>query len=347
MTRSGTGKKKDKGPELPSISWSDNNRALSFALITEVEKEENRVVFLGKRKGGKTSGDSKAKAGKRIAAAIIPDLYAINPTNATKRCLDHWDALVKKYKDHAKRLRKTGEGVQHDDEEIPVPEDQEKDEYLDSYVGPGGPDETTTDRVRNIWEEIIQEFPVFPRLHALLAARANITPPQLTTGVGPAGRTVLHLQLQESDDSETVHPRPSASGSFAFTPDSQPSTPLASTSYGNTTLPASSTSVSNAIAKARANQSRPQKRSVEDRLFDMHSDTLRVSKKAKQEALLQSRRDLAFKERDQLIRLTEAGLISPNSAKVKLQAIDASANSTLLDSSPPSSPTRQGSSRDN
>ncbi|KAJ3764890.1 hypothetical protein FB446DRAFT_656027, partial [Lentinula raphanica] len=171
MAKGGAGKKKDKGPELPAIAWSDNQHYLSFALLTEVEKDENRVVFLGKGKGGhylqKTSGDSKSKAGKRIAAVIIPESHAINPTNASKRCVDHWNLLVKKYKEHAKRLRKTGEGVRNDDEEIPIADDQEKDEYLDSYVGPQGPDETTSDRIRNIWEDIINEFPLFPRLHTL------------------------------------------------------------------------------------------------------------------------------------------------------------------------------------
>ncbi|KAJ3831633.1 hypothetical protein F5878DRAFT_647469 [Lentinula raphanica] len=242
----------------------------------QIEKEENHVVFLGKRKGGKTSGDTKEKAGKHIAAIIIPDAYAI-----IEMCI-----LVKKYKDLEKRLCKTGEGVCNDDEEIMVLDDQDKDEYLDRYVGSQGLDETTTDKICNIWEEIIDEFPPFPCLHALLAAHANITPPQLTTGVGPAGSTVLHLQVQDPppvsakkpdtddhpnspsspadnfvlDNPEVIPPRPSTFGSFALALDtSAPSTPLAPILSGAAPQVASSTSVSNAIAKARSNQSRPQK----------------------------------------------------------------------------------------
>lgn len=63
-------------------------------------------------------------------------------------------SLVKKYKEHAKRLRKTGEGVKDDDEdedEETQTQSQETDEFLDSYVGPGGPDQTTSQRIRNIW----------------------------------------------------------------------------------------------------------------------------------------------------------------------------------------------------
>ncbi|KAJ3746988.1 hypothetical protein EV360DRAFT_57133 [Lentinula raphanica] len=287
MAKGGAGKKKDKGPELPAIAWSDNQHYLSFALLTEVEKDENR-------------------AGKCIAAVIIPKSHAINPTNASKRCVDHWNLyrmifasiesdlmisfirLVKKYKEHAKRLRKTGEGVRNDDEEIPIADDQEKDKYLDSYVGPQGPDETMPDRIRNIWEDIINKFPLFPRLHTLLAARANITPPQLTTGVGPSGRTVLHLQMPQVessalalptpamagnsmlDDSQgSIPPRPSTFGSFSPSDNSYPATPIPPT-LDRQAQPAASSSLNTAIEKARGNRSRPQKHTAEDRLFDIH-----------------------------------------------------------------------------
>lgn len=37
-------------------------------------------------------------------------------------------------------------------------------------------------------------FPFFPRLHRLYCARPNSTPPAITTGVGPEGRSVVYLQ---------------------------------------------------------------------------------------------------------------------------------------------------------
>lgn len=145
------------------------------------------------------------------------------------------------------------------------------------------------------------EFPLFPRLHLLLSARANINPPQITTGIGPSGRTVIHLQVEsegnvraptsaqqtsrmtalpptapqsspsgsgfgsiDSDAQEThspVMPQPSTFGSNRI--NSQASS---SSSTGPNQVPALST----AVARARANFSHPRKRTVEERLFDMH-----------------------------------------------------------------------------
>ncbi|KAJ3833975.1 hypothetical protein F5878DRAFT_712944 [Lentinula raphanica] len=364
-------KKKKEKKDFPTVSWTENNRARSHALLTEIEREENRVVFLGKRKGSNTSGDTKTKAGKRIAAKVIPDIYAIDPVAASKRCVDHWDGLVKKYKEHAKRLRKTGEGVLERDEKDEVDEDtQEKDEYLESYVGPQGPDETTSERIRNIWDEILNEFPLFPRLHTLLSTRANITPPQITTGVGPAGRTVLHLQIEEDQNRSAVDltampsdpgtpprpsspplildprledqpisaaPRPSTFGSLKNS--SMESTPIATTSYGQAAA-SSSSALESAVSRARNSSSRPPKRTVEDRLFDIQDKTLKNMKRVKREAFSQSSRELALKERDQVIQLANLGIISPATAKQKLDTIDSYANAPILDSSPPSSPTR-------
>ncbi|KAJ3816689.1 hypothetical protein F5880DRAFT_1619042 [Lentinula raphanica] len=363
-------KKKDK-KDFPTISWTENSRARSHALLTEIEREENRVVFLGKRKGGNTSGDTKTKAGKRIAAKVIPEVYAIDPVAASKRCVDHWDGLVKKYKEAAKRLRKTGEGISDRDEEVDD-DTQDKDEYLESYVGPQGPDETTTERIRNIWDQILEDFPLFPRLHALLSARANINPPQLTTGVGPIGRTVLHLQIEEEDQIRSaaeqavssadpglpsrpsspafildprlqnqpiaaVAPRPSTFGSLRNS--GMESTPVPSTSYGRTTA-TPGPSLESAVSKARNNSARPPKRTMEDRLFSVQDKALKNMKRVKREALSQSSRELALKEREQVIQMSTLGIISPRTAKQKLDVIDASTNISTLDSSPPSSPIR-------
>ncbi|KAG6847153.1 hypothetical protein H0H93_009811, partial [Arthromyces matolae] len=54
---------------------------LTWALITELEKEENYKVFIGKKdKKENTSGDSKAKVAKRIGMAILPEYAALDPT---------------------------------------------------------------------------------------------------------------------------------------------------------------------------------------------------------------------------------------------------------------------------
>ncbi|KAJ3712496.1 hypothetical protein C8R42DRAFT_728020 [Lentinula raphanica] len=259
--------------------------------------------------------------------------------------------LVKKYKDLAKRLCKTGKEVCNDDEEIMVLDDQDKDEYLDRYVEPQGLDETTTDKICNIWEEIIDEFPPFLCLHALLAARANITPPSAhywfsakkpdtddhpNSPSSPADNFVL-------DNPEVILPRPSTFGSFALALDtSAPSTPLAPILSGAAPQVASSTSVSNAIAKARSNQSRPQK--VYAHVCNSNSVKHFTLQKELNKKLFHSQVVNLHSKNVTNSSDFVAGIVSPASAKVKLQAIDSVANSTLLDSSPPSSPTRQDSS---
>lgn len=52
------------------------------------------------------------------------------------------------------------------------------------YVGPGGPDETTTPGARNLWEEITANFIYFQRLHALVGSRPNLNPIVIRNGSG-------------------------------------------------------------------------------------------------------------------------------------------------------------------
>lgn len=47
-------------------------------------------------------------------------------------------------------------------------------------------------------EKIVAEFPFFPRLHRLYCTRPNSTPPAITTGVGPDGRSTVYLQPRGS-----------------------------------------------------------------------------------------------------------------------------------------------------
>lgn len=48
-----------------------------------------------------------------------------------------------------------------------------------------------TDRIA---DDITKGFPFFPNLHRILSSRTNSNPPVVTTGVGPAGRAVVHYQ---------------------------------------------------------------------------------------------------------------------------------------------------------
>jgi hypothetical protein len=43
-------------------------------------------------------------------------------------------------------------------------------------------------------EQIEQQFPFFPRLHAIMASRPNVTPITVTTGVGSNGHKTIYYQ---------------------------------------------------------------------------------------------------------------------------------------------------------
>ncbi|KIK73235.1 hypothetical protein PAXRUDRAFT_178957 [Paxillus rubicundulus Ve08.2h10] len=73
------GKRKAPSAAIPDVQWSDD---MIWQLIDKIERNENRVVLLGKRQksnvSGKTSGDSKVAVYQRIGAAVLPTYHTIN-----------------------------------------------------------------------------------------------------------------------------------------------------------------------------------------------------------------------------------------------------------------------------
>ncbi|KAG1881286.1 hypothetical protein F4604DRAFT_1922300 [Suillus subluteus] len=70
--------KKDTAPAIPDVHWSED---MTWSLLLEVEKDDNRLVLLGKReKKENTSGDNKITVFQRIGAVILPKSYKLNPT---------------------------------------------------------------------------------------------------------------------------------------------------------------------------------------------------------------------------------------------------------------------------
>ncbi|KAJ2925642.1 hypothetical protein H1R20_g11452, partial [Candolleomyces eurysporus] len=174
-------------PKLPEINWTANNYEMLHKLLTETEKPENRSVFYGKEnKDDNTSGDSKNKVCKRIAEAIVPELFVQNPTAITKRITTKIKNVYSTYKELSMRLRKTGEGLGGQDSQLGGTQ-------LDFYISADGPDDTTPVEAKNLWDQLVAELPVFPRLHRLLGARPNVVPIVVTTPMGPNSQeTIWH-----------------------------------------------------------------------------------------------------------------------------------------------------------
>ncbi|KIK34680.1 hypothetical protein CY34DRAFT_17552 [Suillus luteus UH-Slu-Lm8-n1] len=196
-----------------AISKTDWTTELTWQLLTEAEKPENRKTLLGKRKDENTSKDTKIAVFKRIGSVILEDLYVINPDAVGDHVKKHFDYLVNHYKHHAHRLRTTGVGIQDDNTGYDPDE-----EHFNHYIPTSGPDNSTPMNIKSIWDEIVSKFPFFLDLHRMLSTHPNVTPIVITTGVGPAGKKTLHYQApSEDEDEHEGHPASPPSQVFSAT----------------------------------------------------------------------------------------------------------------------------------
>ncbi|KAF8988002.1 hypothetical protein BDQ17DRAFT_1222407, partial [Cyathus striatus] len=164
------------------LSWAKDNYKLTWDLLTELEKPANHPYFFGKvNKTDNTPKDTKSKVIKRVAQAILPKEYDLNPNTISNRVKVKVDSLFSTYKTHEKHLWCTGEGV-GDQENAPP-----GTTTLQFYVPAQGPDENTP-------YEIVSDFPFFPRLHRHLCTQPNIVPIVVATPLGPCGAQTTWFQ---------------------------------------------------------------------------------------------------------------------------------------------------------
>ncbi|KAF9237991.1 hypothetical protein BU15DRAFT_62835 [Melanogaster broomeanus] len=141
---------------IPDVNWTDN---MIRQVVEQIERNENRVVLLGKRKTGDVHAlamglihsrkrPATVAVYQRIGAAVLHTYHAINAVATGDRVKRKYKHLFKKYKTHARRLRTTGESVKTSNG---AEDDDESDEYFDCYVPASGPDATTTVVVQSIW----------------------------------------------------------------------------------------------------------------------------------------------------------------------------------------------------
>ncbi|KAJ7113279.1 hypothetical protein C8R43DRAFT_961647 [Mycena crocata] len=180
-----------KRSDLPPIKWTKNGGELIWKLLAEVEKTPNRLVILGKNDPSENSeGVSKASVFKAIGQVILPDEFALDEDAVAKRVKSKYSDLYDIYKKQNKRLRQTGGGLGGNDNN----NDESMHEYMQCYIPAEGPDATTTVQAKNLWDEIMNDFPFFATFHRLVSTRPNVNPPVIITGVGPNGRRITHMQ---------------------------------------------------------------------------------------------------------------------------------------------------------
>ncbi|KAH9911086.1 uncharacterized protein B0H18DRAFT_1129122 [Fomitopsis serialis] len=208
----GAGKKPRNGDAAENrdgASWGTNKNPnpLCWRLIEQLERKENRKVLIGRKKGEKSTGDTKVAVSNAIARVLWPNQAEKDIPEWGKKVLNKINALKGLYAKKVKAIKVTGGGLSDnesgdghgdsDDEDSP-------EQRLRCYIAADGPDESTPEKYKNIWERVEKEFPPFPRLHRLLASKASINPPSVTTGIGPHGRKTAYYQPKDDDAEHAV-----------------------------------------------------------------------------------------------------------------------------------------------
>ncbi|KAH6907889.1 hypothetical protein BKA70DRAFT_1427723 [Coprinopsis sp. MPI-PUGE-AT-0042] len=335
-------------PSIPSIDWSDNDSQLVWKLLDEAAKPANHVLMFGLQPKQRTNKNSKIAIAKAVAKIIIPDIFALDPETAGKRVKGKADELIKTYKKEVKNIQQTGGGIGGSQQD-----ENDPNEYLDCYVGPDGPDETTTPNIRNIWEEIVARFEFFPMIHQWKSDRPNTIPPAITTAVSSAGRRVLHLQ-----NASQTHPSfsqipddlidPQLRGDMGlggsvqppFTPVRAvtPSTPVPTSRDKENVPPTTSTlkrapkpstfsvDVNQMVSNAKLTLKKAaQKPTFEETLMTALKSRTEESKERLAFKREHSERKLLIQERDQIMRLVEIGMYTTEEGRKRLRDLDATA----------------------
>ncbi|KAL4064304.1 hypothetical protein J3A83DRAFT_4191102 [Scleroderma citrinum] len=113
-----------------------------WRLIAEITKPANLKVLCGKLKHENTSA----------SMLLLLEIHRIR---------GRYEGLAKVYKQYAKRLTITGEGIDPNSED---------DTNLQTYrysIEAGEPNESTAEQAKNIWDDIVSQFPFFPDLHCI------------------------------------------------------------------------------------------------------------------------------------------------------------------------------------
>ncbi|PIL25120.1 hypothetical protein GSI_13009 [Ganoderma sinense ZZ0214-1] len=326
---------------LPKIQWTANQSAITWSLISEMEKTENRKVLFGKKSdeilcqpiGGRaeknSSAEHKISVCKRIAEAIVPALYSKDATVAGERVRSKIVSLTASYRDYAVPIKSTGGGVQ----DSQPSSDAEKPSSFSwiAEIPADGPGDMTSPRAKNIWQDIELKWEFFPRMHRLLCERPNVVPPAVTTGVGPQGVSTVFYQagpLMASSASTQDPPLSDAhidpqlrdlDVNVATRPQSPPGaekTAEVSAPVESSQVPAATTSGKEKLSLAMQKAStfiKPlsnKKRTFEEQLVEMSEKNMALANKRLAQERQEKRQKLSLKKREMLLQEHRLGVIT-------------------------------------
>ncbi|KAJ3524780.1 hypothetical protein NMY22_g10854 [Coprinellus aureogranulatus] len=142
-------------PKAPGVPWA-KLLELTDGLVTEIEDNEPRRIALGFTKGdhdggGKQSGETLTVhylhlGEKAVRSHPSGKWAAIEDKELAQAVRYRVHALKKKFQEYRLQLKDTGNGIIM-----------------------AGKEDTLTGDLKNLWEEILQKFPWYKRLYALLA----------------------------------------------------------------------------------------------------------------------------------------------------------------------------------
>ncbi|RXW25843.1 hypothetical protein EST38_g118 [Candolleomyces aberdarensis] len=295
-----TTKKSSALRKHPDIKWGHNNHALIWALLTEIEKPENRPLFFGRvNVNDNTTGDSKAKVCKRLAKAIFLEECKIDAVGMGKRVKAKIEVLFKEYKKHSARLCLTGKGVmghgdgENDPDPSRVPDDSTTGTRLDFYIHANGPDENTPERAKNIWGTLFVSI-------VSLGTRPNVVPIVVATPLGPNRGQTVWLQPPTGNntvDESNIDPvllqedRDHSAADHAQVTDITPVVP-----HAPTRGPKGSSALRTAYEKASRTQLVPQKRSIAETMLKMAQGNMRIMQNKAEKELGLAKHNMLLEE---------------------------------------------------
>ncbi|KLO05734.1 hypothetical protein SCHPADRAFT_838981 [Schizopora paradoxa] len=251
-------------------------------LLAKMKAEDNRKVLFGKKTGENSSRNNKMDVYKRIAQELLPDIWAVSETTAADRIKN---------------------------------------------------------KIERISGDITKKFPFFPKLHELCASRPNMIPVAVTTGVGPNGRRTQNYQAPEgansaageepSEDLPPTQPEfaPASQATFnngkenmqPMYPPVPSSTPATPTTPGPAGRQPQASSFGSILEKAKSRI--PAKRTIEDRLSEMASESMALARKRHDDEQTFKSRQLDIQERELLMKEYKEGLIDRDEYRERLEGM--------------------------
>ncbi|KAI5117068.1 hypothetical protein M0805_008814 [Coniferiporia weirii] len=189
---------KKQREKMPDFDWSADNYALTWRLVDELRKPENKNVLFPDQEGmAMKTGDTKEDVYRRIAKVVHPEAFSQDPQTAGSRMKNKNVAMWKEYSGYCRRLL----------------------ELCTSHratISASGPDDSCPPEIHSEWRKIVISMPVFSVLRTFMPVRPEEKPKAPTTKPHtPRVPQTGYSQTVSEDDQSVDHLREAHSSSFS------------------------------------------------------------------------------------------------------------------------------------